>query len=501
MKEKFMISLLSQLSSSIIHLLSFYFLFSKINADLLGLWVFLTSFVNLGFIFVDIGLDQIHYQYSGKSNISDYFGTFFIIKFFLILINVIITLILAGFLNLWDSYYFLYIIILLFSKIIFETSNIFMVNLKSKLKLFKAELPSFFITFGKSIAIIVLAFNITVISNPILYLSFSMFIFDILFLLIVIWISIKDFKINKPKREYAIRYLNDVKHLLVFSIFFVIATNLGNLILDYSFGHESLGYVGLISVYIIPLFLVISRSIVGVYLPLFAHFFEKKDIESIKHILYTIEKYSSIIFLSIIILTLLNGELMISIFMPNFSNSYSILIIMIFIPYLIGITQPYSYLLIAGKKQKHVAYINTFIRIIIMLLMIILIPNSMGIFLFLGLGDFGYAISQTLPWILWFFLSHYYVYKNFKIKSQMNIYFHIPIAFLSLFLSLILKNFIFIIIIESRLVLLSISSIILILSFFGLLILFKQINKRDLKFIFQIFKIYKYKESFKAEFN
>jgi len=63
MKEKFMIS---QLSLSIIHLLSFYFLFSKINADLLGLCVFLTSFINLGFLFVDIGLDQIHYQYSKK---------------------------------------------------------------------------------------------------------------------------------------------------------------------------------------------------------------------------------------------------------------------------------------------------------------------------------------------------------------------------------------------------------------------------------------------------
>ena len=112
MEEKFIITILSQLGSSFIQLLAFYMLFLKLDIALLGLFSFITSVVNMGFLLINIGLDLIHLQYSNKDNFSDFFSSFFIIKILIILINVIITFILIGFLNIWNfnyiKYYFLF---------------------------------------------------------------------------------------------------------------------------------------------------------------------------------------------------------------------------------------------------------------------------------------------------------------------------------------------------------------------------------------------------------
>jgi len=55
---------------------------------------------------------------------------------------------------LWESIFTFYSILILISKIVENISNIFFINLKIKIKAFKAEIPNFFITIGKSIAII-----------------------------------------------------------------------------------------------------------------------------------------------------------------------------------------------------------------------------------------------------------------------------------------------------------------------------------------------------------
>ncbi len=430
-------------------------------------------------------------QYTGKENSSEYFGTFFTIKIFLLLINVLITILLIFFISfteLWNNNFFFLVLLLLFSRILFNVANIFSINLKTRIKVFKAEIPVFFITFGKSISIIFLSFNLLYFSNPLLYISISNFVFDLLFLVLILFISKNEYKLNKPRKIFALKYLKDIRPLFFSSIVIVIAANLGSLILDSSFGHESLGNFSFINNYLIQTLLVMSSSLTTVYLTLFSKFFEKGDLTSIKRITYVIEKYSSIIFLWIIIVFLLNGRLMLSIFLPNYVETVSILYIMVFIPYFLAITQPYSYHFIAGKKQKINAFINSFTRTLTIVLMIFLIPTRFFIIQTLGWGEIGYALSQTLPWIIWVFANRYYSYTIYNIIPQKNIILHVLFAFASLIISYFIKYLILETIFQNQIFLLIISSIISLGLFSGFLIAFRELKREDLRFILQLVK-------------
>ena len=96
MKEKYIISIISQFFSNIIHLLAYYFLFLKLNPETMGIWTFLNSVINIGFLFINIGLDSIQYQYSGKEDSSDYFGTYFFLKIIILMIHISFSIILIS---------------------------------------------------------------------------------------------------------------------------------------------------------------------------------------------------------------------------------------------------------------------------------------------------------------------------------------------------------------------------------------------------------------------
>ena len=230
-------------------------------------------------------------------------------------------------------------------------------------------------------------------------------------------------------------------------------------------------------------------------------YFEKEKIDSAKQLTYAIERYTSIILLTIIIIVFLNGELIFSIFLQNYTKSIFILYIMIFIAYLIGVSRPYSYLLISGKNQKTHSKVNLFIYIIIIILMIILIPKNVLGFQTLGLGSIGYAIAQTIPWILWAILCRYYTNKYYNIKFQKEVLFHIPLAFLAFLFSYFLKNLFFKLFSESSILLLISSSLIAIAIFLFLLIMIKELKREDLKFFLQMLKFENYMKSMKDEFK
>ncbi len=501
MKEKFVISLITGLSSNVLFLFASYLLLLKLDIASVGIWVFLNTVVNLGFLFINVGFDSIHYQYSGKENISDYIGTYFMIKVVVLIINIIITLGLLAILQIWSIEFFAFSLLLLFSKIFFCIGNIFIVNLRIKIKIFKAEIPNFFVIAGNSLSIIYLAFNISHISDPILYLSVSNFIFYTFFVIIIVYLSKNEIKINKPNKILARNYIKDTKPLIFFSIISVIATNLGNLILYFSFGNESLGYFSSVNTYLIPVLLLISGSISSIYLTLFSQDFEREDFNSIKTTLYIIENYSSILFLFIIIIVLLNGELIISIFLPTFVEAVPILYIMIFIPYFIGISQPYSWLLIAGKKQKINARVNSFVSILIIILMLYFIPQELFFFQTLGLGVIGYALAQTIPWIFWTFLCRYYINKTLNIKYQITMILQFSLAILTIIITFFIKNFLNSVFPENQILLLILSSIIAMGIFIGFLIIFKELKREDLSFFIEILKLKSYTESVKKEFT
>ncbi len=503
MKEKFIVSVVSQLVSSIVFTFAFYLLFLNLDKPSLGIWALLNSIINLGFLFINIGLDVIHYQYSGKINYADYFGTFLIIKLFVLLINVVISIsliIIISFTKFWVSDFLVLLGFLLLSKILFNIANVFFINLKSRLKIFKSEIPAFIITIGKSVSLLFVSLNISYFSEPLLFICVSIFIFDLLYLILILVFSKNEYKINKPRKDLVLLYLKDAKPLFFFSITLVLATNLGNLILDYSFGHESLANFSFINTYVIQILLVLSSSIITIYLPLFSKFFESGDIETIKRITYLIEKYSSIIFLSIIIIVLINGDLIIHIFLPQYVETIPILYIMVFIPFFLSITQPYSYHFIAGKNQKINAYINSLTRTLIIVLMIFLIPTRLFFLYALGWGEIGYAIAQTLPWIIWVFVNRYYSFKIYNISPQKSIVLHVSIASGSFLISYFIRYLILEKIILNHILILIISSTVSLGTFFGFLFVFRELKREDLRFLLQLANLKSYRDSLKKEF-
>jgi O-antigen/teichoic acid export membrane protein len=486
------------MGSFIVYTFVLYLLTLKLGVDTFGIWIYLNSIINLGFLFINVGLDQIHYQYSGKEDFERYFSTFFFLKIILIIINVFTALIIITILQLWTNIFITLILFLLISKIFASTTQIFLVNLNTKLKIIISEFVSSSIIILKCIFILFLYFNFNSIINPIFYLCSAFLIIDLLSLLFILIISTKDIRFTKLNKELAYLYLKDQKYLFIGSIFMVAYTNFGNLMLYYSFGEESLGYMSLVVVYIIPSLLIFSNSFISIYQSYFPIDFENNNTSSIVEMTYKVEKYSSILYLSVIIIVFLSGQSMILVIFPKYDQSIVILNIMVFTPYLIGITQPYSYHIVSGKRLKTTVFINSITRFIAIFLMLILIPNSFLFFQAFELGLFGYALAHTLPWILWFFLCRYFSHRYFDIKPQRRTFIHIPLAIITFIAGLAIKN-IFFMHTSNQIPSIILLTLISISIFFLLLFLAKELKKEDLMFFLQLLKIGNYKRAIKEE--
>lgn len=500
MREKYIISIVSKFGMAILFILANYFLFLNLKPNILGEWVFLNSIINIGFIFVNIGFDTIHLQYCGEDNASKYFGTFFIIKSVLIIANTTFAIILSFFLVILDENFFL-ILLLIISNSIFLFSEVFIINLKSRLKIFKSEIPYLLKNSGEILSILVLALNVELIYNPLLFLCLSRLIFNLVYLLITLFLSRGEFIISPPKRTFFLKYIKDTKPFIYYSIIYIISMNIGNIIIRYSIGYESLAYYGFVQNYIIGTLGIISSSLIQISISSYSKYYQNKNKEVIKELTFKIEKYNSVIFLFIIIFTFVNGETLFLIFLPKYTISLPILYILIFYPYFLAITRPYGSLLKALRKQKALARINSSIHIFEIILMIFLIPSNIYFFQSFGLGIIGCAVAQTLPWVLWVFLIRYKVLKSYSLRPNYNIIKHFIIAFLSI-ISLSILNKIFSHLLSINLIgLLLINTVLIIIIFFVPLILIKEFKRNDLKFLFELLNLKKYISSLKEEFD
>ena len=466
----------------------------------MGVYAFIISLLNFGFMFFDMGLDSIHYQYSSKPNFSDFFGTFFAIKLLLLLVNICFTLFIITLLQLWNQEFIEYILIFLSTIIIKKLIDVFIRNLKSKKKIFKSEIPVFFLNTIYNILIIYLILNVSSIQDPLLYLSLSNLIVQILLLLSIIIISKENLRIKKPSKIIALNYVKDAKPLIFFSILYVITEYMGNLLLFYFFGSEVLAYFTIVNSTIIASLLIISNSISDIYQIYYSECFEKNDTYSIQKTTHIIEKYSSILYLSIIIIILLNAELILSIFLPNYMKSLPILYILIFIPYIFGISLPYVRQMVSGKKQKELAIFDTFNRCFMFILLIILIPKKILFFSGFGLGVLGYAFVLIINRILISIACRIFSKKFFNIKSQKNIVLHLLFASFCLIFMIWIKNTFLNILIQNQLILLFVTSVLALGIFLGELFIFKELKKEDIRFFLELLNFKRYLKSLKEEF-
>lgn len=298
-----------------------------------------------------------------------------------------------------------------------------------------------------------------------------------------------------------ISYLKDIKPLAIFSILSIITTNLGNVILDYSFDHETLAYFYLVNGYILPILGIISASMISICLPLFSQGFSSNDISSIEKTVHKIEKYSSILILSIIIVVFLVGELIFSLILPTYLNSLSILYILLFYAYLDATGRNYGLVLISNKMQKLSANLSIFNALLKLILIFLLIPNNLFGFKMFGFGSLGYAFAILIPGIITAFYIRYFAKKKCVINPQKQIIIHLILAFFSFLIVSFLKTYIFVVLISNQYFLIIILIILSIGIFLGCLSIFKIIKKDDIFFFLQLLKLKNYTKSMKEEFT
>ncbi len=494
MQEKFLFQIASNLVIYLINLLVTYFLILKLSVKYFGFFNFAFSLVALFMLFLDLGFSQIYQQYNAKKNFEYYFSIYFFYKMILIICNFIPLFIIILFLNL-EPIIFEFSLLLLISNIFNSFSNIWETHLGSKLKIFKKSTVMLTINILKIILTLFIISNTDVSSTILINLGYLYIILSIINLVIILFLSKGEYQFKRIKKELLISFIKDTKPLMLSTVLSVVIGNIGKIILYISLGTEALAYYSFVQTIIVDFLMTISSQVIlllSLYLPTK---FKNKNIREIENITHILEKYSSILFLSIIILVLFNGKLMIELFLPKYKDSLIYIYILIFIPYLAGINRPYTAHLISSKRQKLASIYSIFRNITEIFLILIIVPSNFFFINTFGLGGIGLASIKLSGWIIDVFFFRYFSFK-IGISSNKRIFFHIIYAFIAFICTSIISNIILIKIIPLNSIFILISSIILIGIFFIELLVSNEINLTDLKFFLSLLNYSNIKNSF-----
>ena len=103
MKEKFFVSIVLPLITNIMAIISSYILALNLDVQLMGDWAYINTIVSISFLFINVGIDYIHYQYSGKENFEELSGSYLFLKILSLFLNLTIVFFVIMILGLWTK--------------------------------------------------------------------------------------------------------------------------------------------------------------------------------------------------------------------------------------------------------------------------------------------------------------------------------------------------------------------------------------------------------------
>jgi len=304
-----------------------------------------------------------------------------------------------------------------------------------------------------------------------------------------------EYKFKKLNPTLMKKFYLDTRPIIFATVITVFYTNFKMVLIGLTFGPEALAYYNFIDAHILAFLLLITSAINPLYLSVYSKKFSQNKKDEIQTMANLIEKYSSLLFLFIMIFVFLNAELLFAFFLPNYMPSVYILYLLIFIPYIASINRPYSMLFVPGKKQKFTSKYGVIKVMILLLIIIVVVPTEIFSIKMLGLGVIGLCVIELLKWISDIIVYRYTVNKFFAIKSYKKIYIHILVMINVLFITYMVKEFILINIFEHPILIISACTIISLGLFLLELILLKEIQRSDVRFVLSLLKIKTYKDS------
>ena len=497
MKEKFFFKISINILTQVYNIVIFYFLALSLDNVVIGVIGYTHSLIGFVLMITSVGLELIYLQHNADQHFKQHFSIFFLLKTIKVLIAYIPLLIFVFF-GYDDSETLGFMLLTILAYVITSFSNVFTLNLESRQKMIKTSLVLLLNQFVKNTMIIIIILNLKHISNPLYSISLVYVVSALFHLAITLIFSRKEFKFYKIDKKILKTYLKSFKPYILYFLMSGFINQFGKILLDLNYGHAELALFYVVEANIIAIFLIISTQISNLFYSYLPKEFENKNFETIKAITHTTEKYASIIFLSVILVVQMNSEKFFNILLPKYANAAIYLRILIFIPYFVGINQPYSSHLIPSKNEK--IFSNYFVikSAVWVLLILFIVPPNVLFIPALGFGGIGLSFMIVLGLFFDVFFYRYFS-KRIGIPSNRNIVSHLIFAMISFIIVQILFNFILVNLVQNEIIYILLSSLAIIGLFFLQLILFKELNKQDKTFFVNLFKVRSYRESFLEE--
>ena len=384
----------------------------------------------LGFSFAIIGIfslvNQLGFKHAHVKRISEGFpkeesiGTFLTIKLVLNLVFIFTTIMfVTKYIDLDDITLEL-VIILVFSRAIFQMSNFFINTFEAYTETAKQSLS---LSSGELFRII-LTFLVVYIGFGLEYIALT-YVLGSIVTFFVSFSLFKNYKIGKPSLKIFKSYSIYALAVFIPAIFGQISTHLDKILLEYFQTTYEVGQYYAIQKLIVPL-LFISSSFQTLIMPKISEYNFKGTFNKSTSLVHTSEKYLSIIFIPSVIVALFCSEIIISLVLGNeYVKKHDILLYLLIMVYLLSITRPYFSFLMGIDKPKIVAYIGISSAFINIFLNLIFIPEEFLGYSGLNLGASGAAISTVVSIFFSFILARFFSYRyglayNFKILLHLT---------------------------------------------------------------------------------
>jgi len=496
--RKSVLIILTNILNAIFGYITLYFISRYMSAYEFGVVGFALGFVHLFQFLGDMGFNQAHIKkISEGKNLGKCIGTFFVarIGFVCLMISAVISsifiwkiIINQGFESTTHEYA-VYIILLYCSLAVF--SNTMLITFKAKKEIVKLQIPLVIEVFLRALATIYVAignYGALALASTYIVGWAGNFLFSLYFF--------KGYPIEKPNLNYIKDYSKFAFPLVFVMVCSTVITSIDKVLIQLFFRADQVGYY--MGAYRFVASINMFTVAVGTLLfPTFSELHVNKNLEAIHLLIFKSERYLSMIIFPMVFGMLALAEPVVFILLHDWQPTIPILQILLIFVLFAALERPYQSQFLGANKPKIVRN-RIFIMVILnIILNLIFIPediNSLGIKL-LGLGARGAALATAISYGVGFTYSRIMAYKITKIKGNYRIVFHAFAAvIMSVFLYLINKT-----IVINRWYYLVFFSLMGLVLYISILIIFKEFSKQDFKFFIDLLNIKKMIDYIKKE--
>ena len=413
--------------------------------EAVGNVAFTMSFVAVFTIIQDLGLGNSHVKLlsEGKDK-SRCVGTYLFLKIVLTIIFTFLVLLSVFLLKVRNPEELSYeqeimIYLFLVSYIFTGFSLVFSKTFDSELKIAKSTLPY---TIEK-IIIVTLKIFIALFGLSVIHLATASFIGTLVSFLIFLFLFFYKVKISKPNLPTIKAYFSFGLPLLMISFCDLLLESVDKLMIKAFVGIEEVGF------YSAPKTLVGMLTIVGVSIgsllfPLFSDYNARGKVKKIKDLTTASEAKISLIISPLIIIFIIFAEsIVLFILGSNFENSVDYLRVLIFVPVIISLNQPYLSQLMGLGKTYLLGKISIIVVFFNIALNFLMIPDEILGYKMLNLGSNGAIFSSIISLLAMSLMYRYHCYNLTYSFISSKIIFHLFICLLFLIFGFQLSEFVY----------------------------------------------------------